>query len=209
MNSTGRTGPILDRIAALPPRGARRLVAIGGPPGAGKETLAGEIVAGLRDRGSLAARVPVDGFLLDTRVLRARGLQSRKGAPETFDTAGLAAAVARLAIEAEIALPVPEHGADLAIAGALLVGPEHEVAVLHGDCLCLDEPPWRALAARWDLSIYVDASVPTLRDRLVRRWIDRGIDTEAASRRVEENDLFNARRIAHGRGRPDIVLPGG
>ena len=79
------TGDLAARIAALPLRGRRRLVAIAGAPTSGKSTLAERLVEEL---GPRAALVPMDGFHLDNRVLDERGLRPRKGAPETFDAAG-------------------------------------------------------------------------------------------------------------------------
>ena len=69
--------------------GARRfLVAIAGPPGAGKSTMADELAAALRDRGESAEVLPMDGFHMDNALLAARGLLARKGVPDSFDVRG-------------------------------------------------------------------------------------------------------------------------
>ena len=56
----------------------RFLVALAGPPGAGKSTLAVALVTAL---GAGAKAVPMDGFHYDDAVLIARGARNRKGAP--------------------------------------------------------------------------------------------------------------------------------
>ena len=78
------------RIEALPQ--GRRVVALAGPPGAGKSTAAEGLAAVLPS----AMALPVDGYHYDDAVLRARGLLARKGAPETFDVGGLAHMLDRL-----------------------------------------------------------------------------------------------------------------
>ena len=71
----------------------RFLVAIAGPPGAGKSRLAAELHDILPEGTS--AVVPMDGFHFDNAVLEQRGLSARKGAPETFDFAGFEALLKR------------------------------------------------------------------------------------------------------------------
>src|SRR5690606_11329337 len=61
----------------------RLVVAIAGPPGAGKSTLSAAL-HGLLPEGS-AEVVAMDGFHFDDAILDRRGLRARKGAPETFD----------------------------------------------------------------------------------------------------------------------------
>lgn len=209
MSETDRMAAVLARVMALPRGGGRRLVAVAGPPGSGKSTFAADLVARIRAGGRLAALVPMDGFHLDNRVLANRGLLSRKGAPETFDTAGIAAALARLATGDEVVLPLFDRAADLAVAGAVIVGPDHEIAVMEGNYLCLGEPAWRGLARFWDLSIYLDVPDSILRARLVQRWLDHGLDPAAAVRRADGNDMANARRVSRGTRAVDVVLPAG
>jgi pantothenate kinase len=77
-----------DLARELTTRGAaadRFITAVAGPPGAGKSTVAAQIVAAI---GHHARVVPMDGFHYDNAVLDQLGLRARKGAPETFDAAG-------------------------------------------------------------------------------------------------------------------------
>ncbi len=77
---------LLDRARALAARPGRAILGITGPPAAGKSTLAER----LRDElGAAAAYVPLDGFHLAHELLTERGLVDRKGAPDTFDAAGV------------------------------------------------------------------------------------------------------------------------
>jgi len=76
--------------------GARTLVAIAGPPGAGKSTLAAELCPVINDAGTRCCVVPMDGFHLDNRVLTELGLLNRKGSVQTFDANGFVQCVKRI-----------------------------------------------------------------------------------------------------------------
>ena len=65
--------------------GRRIVVALAGPPGAGKSTVAGRLAHALNEvRTGIAALFPMDGYHFDDAVLNARGHRPRKGAPHTF-----------------------------------------------------------------------------------------------------------------------------
>ncbi|MFD2856865.1 hypothetical protein ACFSZS_21815 [Seohaeicola zhoushanensis] len=146
------------RVLALPERDMRHLVAISGPPAAGKSTLAAELVARL---GPGAILVPMDGFHLDNAVLAPRGLLDRKGAPETFDALGFVHAMQRLATETEVVLPDFDRAQDRAIAGRIVVGPAHRIAVVEGNYLSCTHAPWNRLARLWSLSVFLDRRMPS------------------------------------------------
>ncbi|NEU34805.1 nucleoside/nucleotide kinase family protein, partial [bacterium LRH843] len=55
---------LADRVAALPARTPRLLVAVAGPPASGKTTLAERLAEMLCEGGHEARHVPMDGFHL-------------------------------------------------------------------------------------------------------------------------------------------------
>lgn len=196
---------VLDRLLAL--RGPeRRLIAVAGAPASGKSVLGAALCDALRANGVRAELVPMDGFHLDNRLLDARGLRARKGAPETFDVAGFIALVQRLRTQAEVVYPLFDRSRDLSIAGAGIVPPDCEMVIIEGNYLLFDEEPWSDLAALWDFSIWLETAEETLRQRCVARWLAHGHDAEAARIRAEGNDLANARRIVAARLSADMVL---
>jgi len=191
------------RVDTLLPKARRRLIAIAGGPGSGKSTLAEDLVGKL---GPTAALVPMDGFHLDNRLLDARGVRPRKGAPQTFDAAGFVHMMRRLTSEDEVVFPVFDRAQDIAIAGARVVGPDTETVVVEGNYLLLQQAPWSELHQLWDLSVILDVPEETLTCRLIQRWRDYGLDLEQAEARARLNDLPNALLVARSSIKADVIL---
>jgi pantothenate kinase len=199
------TPDLLEEIAHKGSAGKRLLIAIAGPPGAGKSTLAQALVQHLPTGTAMV--LEMDGFHYDNAVLDQLGLRARKGAPETFDFAGFAALVARIqAGETGIAIPVFDRRIDLARAGAAIISPQVKFVIAEGNYLLLDEAPWAALAENFDLTVFVDVEREELRHRLLRRWADLGDPPEKAEHWVRTNDMPNVDRVLAKRLRPDFCL---
>jgi len=178
----------------------RMIVALAGPPGAGKSTLSGALVAQVP-----AARVvPMDGFHYDDTVLNARGLRSRKGAPETFDVEGLLVLMSRLRAGGDVAIPIFDRSLELSRAAADVVTDTDRVLIVEGNWLLLEEGRWAALAPFFDLTIWLDVPEATLVCRLMERWADHGKTPQEARAWINGNDLPNIRR-AITRSRPAEV----
>ena len=186
---------LAEKIMARLPEEGRAIIALTGPPGSGKSTCAESLAGELETLGRCVQIVPMDGFHLDNRLLEARGLLPRKGAPETFDLAGLTHLITRLRSEPVIIYPLFDRERDIAVAGAGEVSADCDCIIVEGNYLLFDQPGWRELAAFWDVSIHLAVPEDLLRARLVQRWRDHGLAEEAAQDRAERNDMANARRI--------------
>lgn len=196
----------LIRARAAQSARGRFILALAGPPGAGKSTLSGALVAHL---GPGARVVPMDGFHYDDAVLAARGLSARKGAPETFDAAGFLNLMGRLrGDEPDIAIPVFDRGLELSRAAADVVTPADRILIVEGNYLLLDEEPWCKLAPLFDLTVFLTVPEAELDRRLVARWAHHGRDAQAARAWIDGNDLPNARRVIAGSRPADLTLPG-
>ena len=182
---------------------ARFLIGIAGPPGAGKSALAANLV---QELGAGAKVVPMDGFHYDDAVLGARGLQARKGAPETYDVEGFLHLIARLRSGAEVAIPVFDRSIELSRAAADVVTLSDRLLVIEGNYLLLNDPPWGDLAPRLDLTVFIDVPEPELERRLQQRWADHGKSIAEARVWIDTNDLPNIRRVKQGSRPADVVV---
>lgn len=179
------------------------MVAVAGPPGAGKSTLTADLV---RLLGPSAKGVPMDGFHYDDQVLIARGARDRKGAPDTFDVAGFRHLLARLRTENEVAIPLFDRKLEISRAGADVILPHHTLLVVEGNYLLLSEAPWSELAAHFDLTVWIDVPETELDRRLMKRWADYGKTPVQARSWIDGNDMPNIRRVVLGSRPADVVL---
>ena len=181
----------------------RFLTALAGPPGAGKSTLAAELVAAL---GQGAKAVPMDGFHYDDAVLIARGARARKGAPDTFDVAGFRHLLTRLRTEDEVAIPLFDRDLEISRAGADIVGPQDRILIVEGNYLLLNEAPWPDLAPLFDLTIWIDVPEAELDRRLLARWAHYGKTPVEARAWIDGNDMPNIRRVVAGSRPADLMI---
>jgi len=187
----------------------RLLIALAGPPGAGKSTVAEALAETLNQRiaDRPAEVVPMDGFHYDNAILDAWGWRARKGAPETFDVSGFLSLLHRLKNEAgEIAVPVFDRTADLARASARMVMGHQRLLIVEGNYLLLDRANWRDLFPLFDLTIFLKPSIETIEERLIQRWLSYGFDRQTAEARAKGNDLSNARIVLSESRSANIVI---
>jgi len=184
-------------LSTLSQLDARLIVAIAGPPGAGKSTIS-EYLRDAINQGESgpAVIVPMDGFHLDNAILDERGLRSRKGSPPTFDCEGFATLLERLKNTSEdVVIPVFDRTLDLARAGASIVRTDHRILLVEGNYLLLNQQPWTRLAPYFDMTIFLDVPLAELERRLIQRWLDHGHTPDAARERALSNDIPNAKLV--------------
>ena len=191
-------------------RSGRLIIGIAGMPGAGKSTLAVALVqhlAGAADwRGTRAAYLPMDGFHLADAELDRLGRRDRKGAPDTFDAAGYAALIARVAVGELVWAPAFDRALEQPIAQSLPITTTTSVVITEGNYLLLDDAPWRYARAHFAECWYVRVDEPTRLHRLIARHIEFGKTPEQAQEWVLGSDQANAELIARAAATADLVI---
>lgn len=196
-------------LEMTPPPGDRGILALAGPPAAGKSTLARRLIAALEARlgDGVAAYVPLDGFHLSNAQLDRMQARDRKGAPFTFDLHGYLALLRRLREDMTAPIYVPDYDRALhePVAARHVVWPHARLVVTEGNYLAGAGPGWRDVADLADATWFVDVPAETQQRRLAVRHSEGGRGDAEARRRTADNDLPNSRQVRRER-RDDVRI---
>ncbi|MEU6865560.1 nucleoside/nucleotide kinase family protein [Streptomyces sp. NPDC046876] len=196
-----------ERARRLAAAGGRRILGIAGAPGAGKSTLAGHLARVLGPERAVV--VPMDGFHLAQAELVRLGRADRKGAPDTFDAAGYAALLRRLREPAAgevVYAPAFDRSLEEPVAGSIPVGPDVPLVITEGNYLLHEAGPWAAVGPLLDEVWFLAPDEGLRVRRLVDRHVRHGKERGYAQAWVSRSDEANARLIAPGRTRADLVV---
>jgi len=172
---------------------SRYIVAISGPPAAGKSTYASELNEALKHQGVCSKIVPMDGFHLDNSILTDMGILERKGSPSSFDALGFLHLIRRLASANEgVYVPAFNRKRDISIACADLVSTDVKVLIIEGNYLLLNQKPWSEMQQFWDETVFIKPELTVVKQRLIQRWLDHGFNKDDAEAKASLNDLPNA-----------------
>ncbi|WP_431727767.1 nucleoside/nucleotide kinase family protein [Verrucosispora sp. TAA-831] len=196
---------LVRRARTLADAGPRQLLGITGAPGAGKSTLAAEVVAAV---GPAARLVPMDGFHLAQAELHRLGRAARKGSIDTFDANGYVSLMRRLRRKEPTSVWAPEFRRELEepIAGAIEVPPEVRLVVTEGNYLLVPDWPWDEMRALLHEAWFLDLDGDLRRRRLVARHVAYGRSAEEARAWALGSDEVNAALVADTAGRADLVV---
>jgi pantothenate kinase len=190
------------RVDALLSTGQRCLLGLVGPPGAGKSTLAQLLQGAYPEHAQV---VPMDGFHLANAELQRLGRAQRKGAPDTFDSAGYVELLLRLRRQrpndAIVYAPLFRRDLEEPLAGAIAVQPATRLVITEGNYLLDAQDGWGPVATLLDETWYVAGNDAVRTLRLLRRHESFGRTPEQARAWLAQTDDPNARRIAATRDR--------
>ena len=206
-------GHVLALLARRPQ--PRLVLGLAGLPGSGKSTLGQRIAREVNQRAGtpLMQTLGMDGFHLTRAALAAspdpaQALR-RRGAPWTFDAAGLATRIRQLRTATRTSpwqtVPWPgfEHGVGDPVEDALQVGPGVRVVLVEGLYLLHRGDGWN-LDGLLDECWYLDVDLETAMERLLARhraaW---SLSREQALARIAANDRMNAHLVGAVQARAD------
>lgn len=201
---------LVDRATSLLDRPGRVVLGVTGQPGAGKSTLAEELMARLRAvlGQDAVGHLPMDGFHLADVQLDHLGRRDRKGAPDTFDVDGYVTALRRLHDEPDRTLFAPgfERDFEQPVAAAVAIPPSVRIIVTEGNYLLLRDGGWERVRPLLTEAWFLEVDDDVRRARLVRRHEEFGKSPDAARDWVDEVDGPNADLVATTRDAADLVV---
>ena len=189
-------------IVATPPAAGRPLiVGIVGAPGAGKSTIAAELVENL----SASTLLPMDGYHLPQWRLVELGRRDRMGAPDTFDVDALATTLRELRdAQPVVVAPAFDRTIEEPVAGAITIHTGvTSTVVVEGNYLLLERDGWEQLAPILDLSFFVELNHDLRVERLVARHEHFGKTASAARAWALGTDEANAVAVEATASRAD------
>ncbi len=187
---------IADHLAKRPSK--RLIVAIAGPPGVGKSTVAKLLAKTLnKNAPNSCAVLAMDGFHFDDIYLEKMNWRARKGAPHTFDVGGLAHTLSRLRTNQEphIAVPVFDRAIEIARAGAYMINQQTKIILVEGNYLLLDQQPWQRLRPMFDTTIMLTCKTDIIHQRLRARWVGFNYTDEQIAEKMNDNDIPNVTTV--------------
>ncbi|XP_010679166.2 putative uridine kinase C227.14 isoform X1 [Beta vulgaris subsp. vulgaris] len=201
------------------------IVGLAGPPGAGKSTVAHEVVQRINKLwpqkspsmdeqvGSpdVAIVLPMDGFHLYRSQLDAmedpKEAHARRGAPWTFDPARLLKCLQTLRSQGSVCVPSFDHGVGDPIEDDIFVSLQHKVVILEGNYLLLDEGVWNDISTMFDEKWFIDVDLDTAMQRVLKRHVSKSKKPlDEAKWRIEYNDRPNAEMIMKSKKNANLII---
>jgi pantothenate kinase len=209
---------LVDRARGLAVPGRRHILGLTGAPGAGKSTVAGQLVDALGP--AVAELVPMDGFHLADEVLRAMGRRERKGAHDTFDAAGYASLMSRIRDQTKRAeaddgeadddgiVYAPRFLREIEepIGSSIPIHPATPLIITEGNYLLLEHGAWPRARAVIDQVWFLAPPESVRQNRLIRRHESYGKTRAEAELWALGSDQRNAEAIAATASRADAIL---
>ena len=208
--------PLLKKLTQLrKEKNTRLIVFLAAPPGAGKTTLAvllEQLYNETKNPSKLQA-LSMDGFhhkeaYLTTHYTQINGLKTLlkqvKGKPETFDLEGLKRQIQALHINEAVAWPI--YNRTLHDVAEETIEVDADIILLEGNYLLLDTDGWRDLKDFADFTVFLEAPIDILRERIIERKLKGGHVKEEAIAHYERADLPNHHLIMKQSQKTDWVL---
>lgn len=191
------------------------IVLLGATAASGKSILAAywEWLSQQDDSLLTAQALSIDGFHFPNQVMKRRTIlrdgQQRlmhdyKGAPESFDLAGIRKKLSALRHGEALRWPLYDRNIHDPVEDAIAV--TESLLILEGNYVLLDAAGWRELRGLADFGIFLETDVDLTRERLRQRKFRGGYDGDWVEGHYARSDGPNTRLILGQRLPADITL---
>ncbi|KAM3272164.1 hypothetical protein ACQJBY_042397 [Aegilops geniculata] len=215
---------LLSVLKSIDNLDSKYIVGLAGPPGAGKSTVASEVVRRVNMRWSqkhaedsslnsdedIATMLPMDGFHLYRSQLDAmedpKEAHARRGAPWTFNPSLFLKCLQTLKEEGSVYAPSFDHGVGDPVENDIFVKPQHKIVIVEGNYLLLEEDVWREIRDMFDEKWFIDIAIDVSMQRVLQRHIGTGKEPDVATWRISYNDRPNAELIMESKKAADLVI---
>jgi pantothenate kinase len=182
-------------------------IGIIGVPGSGKSTLSNEIKTNLEiNHGISSIVVPMDGYHFYRKDLNEEGI-SRRGAPFTFDAEKFVNTLQVIRRTGTGYCASFNHAEKDPKENTILVEKKHQVIIVEGLYLLLDESPWKKIADEiLDTSVFIDIDTNIALSRCAERNArEIGYSIEESWERIRLSDSLNAELVYASRIRASLI----
>lgn len=192
----------------------RILILLAAPPGCGKTTLSlflEYLSHQIKDITPIQA-IGMDGFhhyqdYLDCHFIKRNGKQIKmsevKGCPETFDVDKLIAKIKETKIKATY-WPLYNRAKHNPEENQVFV--DSPIVLIEGNYLLLNEKPWLEIHHLFDDTLFIEANIDELQQRLIARKMLGGIPYHQASDFYIQSDGVNVLRVLNNSLKANIHL---
>ncbi|PWZ33895.1 putative uridine kinase C227.14 [Zea mays] len=202
---------------------SKYIVGLAGPPGAGKSTVASEVVRRVNTfwsqkhtKGSgaplptkeIAAMLPMDGFHLYRAQLDAMEVNTNIIVIDfsTLDIQSITVSEMSTYTKNRVYAPSFDHGVGDPVENDIFVKPQHKIVIVEGNYLLLEEDVWTEIRDLFDEKWFIDIDIDISMQRVLKRHIATGKEPDVAAWRISYNDRPNAELILESRKNADLVI---
>ena len=194
----------------------RYIIAIAGPPGCGKSSIAHLLNYLLKNNFNLNTTIlPLDGFhhknnyLQSNRISiknRVLSLYDIKGAPETYNLESFINSLKKLINGENFYWPIYSRKIHNPIEKGIKITDDKSIFIIEGNYLLLDELPWKELTRYYNKKIFISSSLHFLKKRIIKRKLAGGHSRKEAVKHYKISDRENIKRVLNNTVDYDILI---